>query len=420
MSVPFTAPYIPSPLGSELSPNMSTEELVRILAASAPPRLLGQPMGRPSAPPMAPMQNPRLSQIDAERAALNAPPKNGPMEFLQSLVSGINIMDPMVFAQMQQRDRSEAANRKAERERLLMAEQQGIMDRQRQGEMDAITKRRAAMEEESFPVELGLKQAELLRSGQPPPRNIDPLSEEGILARARLEELTRQPASPTQLPGRDVPYSPEVLSQLKDLRQPATPASEPLVQTQDEQGNTVYTPRSQAAGMKAPKTPQQTKPPTGQQRDALRYYLRAENAVKELETVEQEIAKLGLGGQARLDQAPNWLQSNAGKTYNIASKQFTEARLRKDSGAAIHKDEYANDRMMYFAVPGDGPEQLAQKKRARQAVMDGLKQSAAGAYTEHFGEQDSGAAPIVQQNKKTGEFRHSIDGGKTWRNGKPQ
>ena len=30
-----------------------------------------------------------------------------------------------------------------------------------------------------------------------------------------------------------------------------------------------------------------------------------------------------------------------------------------------------------------------------------------------------GAEPIVQRNKATGAFRHSLDGGKTWRNGKP-
>ena len=55
------------------------------------------------------------------------------------------------------------------------------------------------------------------------------------------------------------------------------------------------------------------------------------------------------------------------------------AFLRKESGAAIGKDEFARDFVVYFPQPGDRPEVVEQKQAARVAVMHGMA-SEAGNY----------------------------------------
>lgn len=130
-----------------------------------------------------------------------------------------------------------------------------------------------------------------------------------------------------------------------------------------------------------------TRPSLGQERQTLAYYNRAKQASEDIGLLEPEIAKLGLMGQTRMEIAPNFLQSQAGQSYRQAQRAFTEARLRKESGAAIPQGEYDNDARTYFAQPGDSPETMAQKKRAREVVLEGLKFASGKAFDEFYGGQ---------------------------------
>lgn len=162
-----------------------------------------------------------------------------------------------------------------------------------------------------------------------------------------------------------------------------------------------------------------SRPSLGAERQSLAYFNRAKQASDDIGNMEDAIAKMGLAGQARLQVAPNILQSESNQRYRQAQRAFTEARLRKESGAAIPQGEYENDARTYFAQPGDGPEVIAQKRRARQTVLDGLKFASGKAYEEFYGAQEapSGGAtqkPLTARNPKTGETIFSDDGGKTW------
>jgi hypothetical protein len=141
---------------------------------------------------------------------------------------------------------------------------------------------------------------------------------------------------------------------------------------------------------------------TGIERQSLAFYNRAEEAAKIVSPIEEKIAKMGLAGQARLQAAPNWLQSDENQSYRQAQRTFTEARLRKESGAAIPPAEYENDSKTYFAQPGDGPKILAQKQQARQAVLDGLAFSSGKAYEEFFGEPRPGSQAAKAAAMTTG------------------
>jgi len=126
----------------------------------------------------------------------------------------------------------------------------------------------------------------------------------------------------------------------------------------------------------------ENKPPTAAERRSLTFFERAANAAEALDSMEADMAGKGLFGQAWYSLAPNVLQPTDNQKYRQAQRAFTEARLRKDSGATIKDDEYAADAKTYFPQPGDSKEVLAQKKQGREAILKGLYQEAGRAARE--------------------------------------
>lgn len=146
------------------------------------------------------------------------------------------------------------------------------------------------------------------------------------------------------------------------------------------------------------------KPPTGAERQTLAFFNRALEGDKTAAGLEDAIADAGLLSQAQ-QQAPNMLQTGPQQQYRQAQRAFTEARLRKESGAAINPSEYANDNKTYFAQPGDSPEVRKQKRAARQTLLKGLGNASGNALREFYGDQVSldeliGGGPHV--DKKSG------------------
>jgi hypothetical protein len=156
-------------------------------------------------------------------------------------------------------------------------------------------------------------------------------------------------------------------------------------------GKPVLVPRSQAVGQ-TPASGAGGKPATGTERQSLAFYNRGRQAVDILttpdatgKTLEDSVS----GVEAKLANVPivgNYLQSEDAQRYTQAQRAFTEARLRKESGARINESEYENDRKIYFKQPGDSEAVVKQKQRARETVLNGLAGSAGKAYEEYYGE----------------------------------
>lgn len=62
-----------------------------------------------------------------------------------------------------------------------------------------------------------------------------------------------------------------------------------------------------------------------------------------------------------------------GKQYFQAAMQFIRAKLRKESGATISPDEFAQDFEVFFPQPGDDGKTIQQKAQARQQILEGLR-----------------------------------------------
>lgn len=106
---------------------------------------------------------------------------------------------------------------------------------------------------------------------------------------------------------------------------------------------------------------------------------------------ETDLGKLVEGGfnpsentfRRRLDD--NWVTAGLGKQsspvqqYNQAKSNFISAVLRKESGAAIGKDEYTKDDLKYFPQAGDSEDTIAQKAQTRADALTSLKAEAGAA-----------------------------------------
>lgn len=82
-----------------------------------------------------------------------------------------------------------------------------------------------------------------------------------------------------------------------------------------------------------------------------------------------------------------FLTTPEGKLYKQAQEDWVRAKLRKESGAVIGADEMADEIKTYFPQPGDTPEVIAQKERARKIATNNLIQESQGAAGEMFGVQ---------------------------------
>lgn len=120
-----------------------------------------------------------------------------------------------------------------------------------------------------------------------------------------------------------------------------------------------------------------TKPPTGEQGMAAGFYGRALYANQKYGSGVPPRDALTQGVIDFLpDNVANSLSGHDRQLANSYAKDFVAATLRKESGAAISPEEYANQYARYFPMPGDGPDTIAAKARLRDTAIAALKNQA--------------------------------------------
>lgn len=103
------------------------------------------------------------------------------------------------------------------------------------------------------------------------------------------------------------------------------------------------------------------------QTNALAFGGRMKNANELLSQIDAEGTDFyqGLVGQLPMGLG-NYLQTPQYQRYSQAKRDFINAILRKESGAAIAESEFANAERQYFPQPGDSPEVIQQKRENRE------------------------------------------------------
>jgi hypothetical protein len=113
-----------------------------------------------------------------------------------------------------------------------------------------------------------------------------------------------------------------------------------------------------------------------------------------------------------LGVAANGLQSPEQQQVEQAQRDFVNAVLRQESGAAISQSEFSSAARQYFPQPGDSPEVVAQKKANREAAINGFRISAGP------GTRNIGGTPVQQQAAAAPKVG-TVDGGHVYIGGDP-
>jgi hypothetical protein len=100
--------------------------------------------------------------------------------------------------------------------------------------------------------------------------------------------------------------------------------------------------------------------------------------------IKRSAEALPLIGES-MGTALNFTQSAAQQRVDQAQRNFVNATLRQESGAAISQGEWDNAKKQYFPQPGDDASVIEQKRLNRAQVINGFKTSAG----------KDGAAPIA-------------------------
>jgi hypothetical protein len=150
--------------------------------------------------------------------------------------------------------------------------------------------------------------------------------------------------------------------------------------------------------------------------------------LEQSEQVFDQLSKSGYDPTASAQRLagllPGELKSKARLAQEQAERNFVNAVLRRESGAAIASSEFENAKRQYFPRPGDDAQVVAQKKANRLQALAGL-QAEAGKALEKIpliavqpvqqqagggmpGVQEAVAAPMTERQKRIMELKQAL------------
>ncbi|MCB5205007.1 hypothetical protein LH464_21305 [Neorhizobium sp. T786] len=103
------------------------------------------------------------------------------------------------------------------------------------------------------------------------------------------------------------------------------------------------------------------------------FLVRANDSQKILNTLEGQGTSLWNKTVGAVPVIGNFARSEDAQKYDQAKRDFINAQLRRESGAVISPEEFANAEQQYFPQPGDGPQVIEQKRANRQNAIRGLE-----------------------------------------------
>lgn len=115
------------------------------------------------------------------------------------------------------------------------------------------------------------------------------------------------------------------------------------------------------------------KPLTESQSKDTAFATRASGALPIIDETGNALTNLGenIGGRAPV--VGNYMKSPQYQRAEQAGKEFLQAILRKDTGAAITKEETEEYGSVYLPRPGDSPQVIEQKRISRLRALEAIK-----------------------------------------------
>ncbi len=124
---------------------------------------------------------------------------------------------------------------------------------------------------------------------------------------------------------------------------------------------------------------------TDVQRTSAGYADRVKNSNEIINKLGNTIAKYNPFTYGVQSRVPNFLKTGTMQQFEQAQRDFINAVLRRESGAAISESEFDNARQQYFPAPGDKPETISQKANNRQQIISNINREAGPAGNQTYG-----------------------------------
>lgn len=134
------------------------------------------------------------------------------------------------------------------------------------------------------------------------------------------------------------------------------------------------------AAAKLAKADKTNKPPSDNQISAAGFARRLEQSEKAFDKLTNRGFDRTKSTERFGDWAPNEAKGADRVLADQAERNFVNAVLRRESGAAISPAEFSNAEAQYFARPGDTAEVVEQKRANRMQALEMLKIAAGNAY----------------------------------------
>ncbi len=131
------------------------------------------------------------------------------------------------------------------------------------------------------------------------------------------------------------------------------------------------------------------------------FFIRAQNSNDILSSLDVEGGSLSGRAKERVPGG-NFLQTAEYQKFEQARRDFVNAILRRESGAVISDDEFANADKQYFPQPGDSQEVIEQKRRNRDDAIQGLEIGSGRALPNI--QKLEANTPTLRYNPETGEI----------------
>lgn len=128
----------------------------------------------------------------------------------------------------------------------------------------------------------------------------------------------------------------------------------------------------------------QAKPPTADETKNAGFAIRIESNLGTFDKLGNELSKVSTSQQLLQRKLPSMLKSPLFQQQEQAERDFLNAVLRRESGAAISPQEFDSGKLQYFPQPGDSKEVLEQKKNNRRLAFEGIVLSSGNALSEDF------------------------------------
>jgi hypothetical protein len=150
---------------------------------------------------------------------------------------------------------------------------------------------------------------------------------------------------------------------------------------------------------------QPKKAPNSGEQTSFRFFQRMKGAMDVIESLPDVTLDERLVQQALLNQDYAILKTPEQQVIAQAMRQFTEARLRQDSGAAIPPEEFVNDRRTYFPQFGEKGLVLERKAQARQETLNASRNASGKAYHEFYGQSPTDVGQRILREGMPGGTR---------------